>query len=160
MRGYYWIGIIHAKRTVNVGTLWRSAYAMGAAGIFTIGRRYSTQSSDTTATPRHVPLLHFDDLDDLIAHLPYDCPLVGVELDDRSTPLHEFRHPERACYLLGGEDVGLNQQEREKCHSLVEIAGPTWCLNVAVAGSILMYDRMRQFNRATRIAALGARVEA
>jgi tRNA(Leu) C34 or U34 (ribose-2'-O)-methylase TrmL len=44
---YFEIGIYHPKTRNNVGTLWRSAYQLGASGLFTIGRRYERQSSDT-----------------------------------------------------------------------------------------------------------------
>ncbi len=36
---YFEIGIFHPKTKENIGTLWRSAYQLGAAGIFTIGKR-------------------------------------------------------------------------------------------------------------------------
>ena len=39
--------------------------------------------------------------------MPHDCPLVGVELDDRSIPIENFAHPKRVVYLLGAEDHGL-----------------------------------------------------
>lgn len=31
-RGYFEIGVYHPKTPMNVGTLWRSAYQLGAAG--------------------------------------------------------------------------------------------------------------------------------
>ena len=37
---YFEIGIFHTKTEQNVGTLWRSAFQLGAAGVFTIGKRY------------------------------------------------------------------------------------------------------------------------
>ena len=81
-RGYYGIGIDHAKTSVNVGTLWRSAANMGAAFIFTIGRRYPhhcfVPRADTVKAWRQIPLLNFGTVEDLVAHLPYRCPLVGV----------------------------------------------------------------------------------
>ena len=140
-RGFCAIGVMHSKTPQNVGTLWRSAHAFGAAFVFTVGARYERQCSDTTKAWRHVPLFTFADLDDLRAHLPYSCPLIGVELDSRSRPLHKFSHPETACYLLGAEDHGLTADERAACHYLVEVPGPAYCLNVAVAGSIVLYDR-------------------
>lgn len=59
MRGYYGIGVYHPKTSANIGTLWREAYLYGADFIFTIGRRYKKQSSDTTKTIRHLPLWEF-----------------------------------------------------------------------------------------------------
>jgi len=35
--------------------------------------------------------------------------LVCVELDERATPIQEFKHPQQAIYLLGAEDHGLTQ---------------------------------------------------
>lgn len=141
MRGYWAIGVENAKTEVNIGTLWRSAYSFGAAMIFTVGKRYNRQCSDTTAAWRHVPLVHFTSIEDLVEHMPYSCPLFGVELDGRSVNLPEFQHPERACYLLGSEDHGLNSDTLVRCDGIIQIPGARFCLNVAVAGSIVMYDR-------------------
>ena len=141
-RGFAAIGIVNTKTRQNLGTLWRSANLYDAAFIFTVGARYSHQASDTMHTDRHIPLFHFDDLDDLRRHLPMGCPLVGVEMDARSEPLSSFVHPERACYLLGAEDHGLSQDEMDACHQLVQIeTARPWSLNVAVAGSLLLHDR-------------------
>jgi tRNA G18 (ribose-2'-O)-methylase SpoU len=140
-RGYYAVGVERSKTSANIGTLWRTAHIFGAAFVFTLGRRYTRQASDVLSTPAHVPLIHYRDVDDLVDHLPYGCPLIGVELDARAVELGGFSHPERACYLLGAEDHGLKAQTRERCHRLVQLPGET-CLNVAVAGSIVLYDRI------------------
>jgi len=139
-RGYFGIGIYHTKNGTNVGTLWRSAANMGAAFIFTVGRRYKQQSSDTVKAFKHIPLYHFADMDDLREHIPHDCMLVGVEQHPDSSSLPDFPHPERAIYLLGAEDNGLSPDAVRYCHRLVEIPSDR-CMNVAVAGSIVMYDR-------------------
>ena len=140
-RGYFGIGIWRPKHSINCGTLWRSAFIFGASFIFTVGRRFNKQASDTLSSHRHVPMFNFDEVDDLVKHLPYACPLIGVELDARSVGLASFTHPERACYLLGAEDHGLNEEARTKCHSLVQIPGE-FSLNVAAAGTVVLYDRI------------------
>lgn len=141
-RGFFSVGIWKPKNEVNVGGLWRSAFLYGASMIFTIGARYTHQPSDTPKTPKHIPLIHFDNLDDLIQHLPYGAPLVGVEMHERSEPLVTFQHPTSATYLLGAEDHGLNEATLERCHRLVQIETPLkWSLNVASAGAIVMWDR-------------------
>lgn len=96
-------------------------------------------------TCSHTPLLHFTDIDDLHAHLPFSAPLVGVELDPRAVTLGRFQHPERAVYLLGAEDHGLTPDERDRCHHLVQIESllPE-SMNVATAGTLLMYARHMQ----------------
>jgi tRNA G18 (ribose-2'-O)-methylase SpoU len=142
-RGYFGIGIERTKIEANVGTLWRSAHIFGAAFIFTIGRRYRHQASDTTKAWRSIPLLHYGDFEEFYARLPIDAQLVGVELDESAVPIQRFNHPERAVYLLGAEDSGLSKQALDKAHQLVVLPGK-FCLNVAVAGSIVMHDRCVQ----------------
>lgn len=140
-RGYFGIGIFHGKTEENIGTLWRSANVFGADFVFTIGKRYSGQCTDTMRTPRHVPLWHFADWNDFFAHVPYDCPVVAVELDEDSIPIEEYKHRERCVYLLGAEDHGLPPEVRRKCKEIVQLPG-THCLNVSTAGSIVLYDRV------------------
>ena len=120
----------------------RTAHLYDAAFVFTVGRRYKAQASDTPKTPRHTPLFHFDTIDDLVAHLPHACPLVAVELDPRSVPLTEYEHPERAAYLLGAEDHGLPLDVLDKCHGVVQIETVRpQSMNVAVAGSLVLRHR-------------------
>lgn len=139
-RGYFGIGIENTKTAANVGTLWRSAHIFGAAFLFTVGRRYRQQASDTMKTPRHVPLYAYETFDEFYMHLPHGCQLIGVELDERAVPLARFTHPERCVYLLGAEDHGLSKEALATCHGLVQLIGEH-CMNVAVAGSIVMHDR-------------------
>lgn len=135
------MGVYHPKTEVNIGTLWRHAYLFNASFIFTIGKRYKKQSSDTPSAWRHIPLFSFLSIEEFKRHIPLDCQLICVELAEKSIPLNKFIHPQRAIYLLGAEDYGLPQQLLER-HTVVQI--PTLkpqSMNVSVAGSIVMYDR-------------------
>jgi tRNA G18 (ribose-2'-O)-methylase SpoU len=141
MRGYFEIGMFMNKIPENLGTLWRSAYQLGANGIFTIGHRYKKQSSDTLKTFRHIPLRQFEDFEQFYSSMPYDCLLVGVEMGGK--PLSSFTHPQRCLYLLGAEDYGLPKRILERCHRVVSLeAIRTESYNVAVAGSLVMYNRV------------------
>lgn len=138
---YFEIGIYHPKTVENVGTLWRTAYQVGAAGVFTIGKRYKSQASDPFKVPRHIPLRNYVDFDAFMENRPYGSLLVGVESD--GTILSEFDHPPQAVYLLGAEDTGLPNYILEKCNAIVSLEAmirPSF--NVSVAGSIVMYDRV------------------
>lgn len=143
-RGFCMIGIERYKTGHNVGSLWRSASLYEAALIFTVGRPYGTKkdalNADTLKTPRHIPLQHFDSPEDLKKHLPHSTVLVGVELDVRATWIHEFKHPERACYVLGSEDNGLSREMTDACHVLIKLPG-RMSMNVACAGTVVMHDR-------------------
>lgn len=138
---YFEIGIYNSRAAVNLGTLWRSAYQLGASGIFTIGRRYKTHPSDPFNVPRQIPLRNFEDFDQFLAQRPMGTVLVGVEMG--GTPLSKFDHPPQAIYLLGAEDLGLPESVLEKCNMVVSLeAVLSESYNVAVAGSLVMYDRM------------------
>ena len=143
--GFFGIGIEHTKTEANVGTLWRSADLLGAAFIFTIGRRYRRQASDTMKTARNIPLWHFETLESLVT--PLDCPIVGVELDPKATPIETFTHPKRCVYLLGAEDHGLTRAAIARCHRLVQLPGRA-SMNVSAAGTVVLYDRQAKSARA------------
>lgn len=140
-RGFFEIGIWHPKSSENVGTLWRSAYQLGASGVFTVGARYRRQASDTVKTDRQIPMRHFSDIDDLLRTLPRGAPLVAVEMGGK--PLTTFKHPPCAIYLLGAEDHGIAPDVLARCHHMVSLeAARTASYNVAIAGALVMYDRV------------------
>ena len=143
MRGYFGIGIINGKFEQNIGTLWRSAFINKANFIFTIGNRYKKQASDTVCTSRHIPLYSYIDFEDFKKHLPENCPIVAVEIDDKAVDLAEYKHKERCVYLLGAEDKGISQKELTQCNEIIRLKGD-YCYNVSVAGSIVMYDRLNK----------------
>ena len=138
---YFEIGVYNPRNSANIGTLWRSAFQLGAAGIFTIGRPYRRQTSDTAEALIHIPLRHFASFEDFIAARPVGALLVGIEMG--GVPLAQFQHPERAIYLLGSEDSGLPPKILATCNCVVAIeAVRSLSFNLAVAGSIVMYHRL------------------
>lgn len=143
-RGWFAIGVYHGKCEFNIGTLWRSAYILGAQYVYTVGRRYKKQSSDTLhAADRHLPLFDYATWDDFLSHRPVDCPLVAIETSDRAKPLGTFRHPPKALYVLGSEDNGIASKVLGLAQHVVRIESVrNFSFNVATAGSIVMYDRL------------------
>jgi tRNA G18 (ribose-2'-O)-methylase SpoU len=143
MRGYFGIGIFQGKTVENLGTLWRTADLFGASFIFTIGRRYKHQPTDTFKTTKHIPLYHYETFEQFKLNRPIDCLLIGVELHETSQPIRTFSHPERAIYLLGAEDNGLSKECIKECNRIIQLPGER-SMNVAVAGSIVMFDRINK----------------
>ncbi|MFK7833891.1 MAG: RNA methyltransferase [Winogradskyella sp.] len=137
---FYGIGIQNGKTPENLGVLWRSAQNLGASFIFTIGNRYAKQACDTHNAVKSMPYYHYDTFEDFLRNLPKGTRIVGVELHADAKPLETFHHPRRCVYVLGAEDHGLSKQAIEKSHFLVKFKSQL-SLNVAVAGSIVMYDR-------------------
>ena len=145
MRGYWGIGCENMKTGMNYGSLHRSAQSFGASFIFLIGKRFKRQSSDVLNSWKHIPLYEYDSFDDFNKHRPFDCKPIGVEITKNSIPIKEFEHPERAIYLLGAEDSGLTKNAMNKCQNIIQIPGD-YCLNVANAGTIVMFDRINKSN--------------
>ncbi len=156
VRGYFAIGVEGVSKAVNLGNLLRSAHAFGASFVFTIGAdpRALQTRADTSKASAHLPLYHWTSLAEL--DLPKGCRLVGVELLDEAVALPSFAHPLQAAYVLGPERGTLSPDLVAKCQYIVRI--PTYfSLNLATAGAIVMYDRLRCLGRfAMRPVAEGA----
>lgn len=136
----------HPKREVNIGTLVRSAFNFGAAAVATVGRRYEKQAGDTGKFYRHMPIFHYRDWDQYAEHAPFAWEPIAVELVPTAIPLLRCIHPKSAVYLLGREDGSLS--ERALLMARLHVYIPSlYCLNVAVAGSIVMYDRIAKHGR-------------
>lgn len=142
-KGYFGIGCINMKNSINYGTLFRTAQIFEADFVFLIGHRFKQQASDTMKSWKHIPVYSYTDFEDFNSHRPHDCKLVGIELIETATPIGEFKHPKQACYLLGAEDSGLTKEAIAKCQEIVYLPG-TRSLNVAVAGSIVLFDRIQK----------------
>ena len=143
--GFFGIGIVNNSDEKNIGVLWRSAYILGASFIFTVGKKYKPQGCDTTKTWAKIPLYHYKTMEDLKQNLPYSTKIIAVELAENAELIYSFKHPDQAIYLLGNEQIGLSEAIVESCHATVKIPGDR-SLNVAVAGSIVMYDRLLKKN--------------
>ena len=146
-RGYFGIALEATKTEANYGTLLRTAYNFGAAFVILIGQRFTNHASNTTEAHRHIPLYEYKDADDFWTHIPYDCTPIAVEITKSSRSLVDFLHPQRALYILGREDGSLSKQILDHCSVTLEIPSRQ-CLNLAVAGAIVMYDRCTKQIRA------------
>ncbi len=147
MRGYFGVGVEGISKEGNIGNLLRSTHAFGGSFFFTIAPAVDVDGmrmSDTSGAFDHVPYHQYKTVDDLL--LPEGCTLVGIELTPDSIELPSFRHPTRAVYVLGPEMGSLSPAMTEKCEFVVKIP-MKFCVNVGVAGAIVMYDRLISNNR-------------
>jgi tRNA G18 (ribose-2'-O)-methylase SpoU len=142
MRGYFAIGVERISKPMNMGSLMRSAHAFGASFFFAVAPETAVRDarhSDTADSHKHLPFYLYESIDDLA--LPRGCALVGVELTDDAVVLPSFHHPSAAAYIFGPERGDLSEAARGRCAHMVKI--PTkFCVNVGVAGAIVMYDRL------------------
>lgn len=142
MRGYFGIGVEGISKPMNVGNLLRSAHSFGASFFFTIDTSVDLKAmreSDTSGAFDHIPFYNFDSAADLI--LPRKTSLVAVELVDGAVDLPSFRHPLQAVYVLGPEKGNVSDEMLERCDHVIKIP-MKFCVNVGVAGALVMYDRL------------------
>lgn len=150
MRGYFGIGAEGISKAMNVGALFRTAHAFDADFVFTVNANYQRAlagRADTSDAVGHVPFYAFPSVDEL--RLPEGCALVGVELTPDAVDLPSFRHPANAAYVLGPERGSLSPEMVARCDFVVKI--PTkFCINVSLAGALVMYDRTLQMGKFPR----------
>jgi tRNA G18 (ribose-2'-O)-methylase SpoU len=147
MRGYFGIGVEEISKEQNVGNLLRSAHAFGAQFFFAVAPVvdiHGIRQTDTSGAFDHVPYYQYDSAASL--ELPEGCQLVGVELIEDSVELPSFRHPLRAAYVLGPEMGSLSPAMLSRCDHVVKIP-MKFCVNVGVAGALVMYDRLLSMGR-------------
>jgi tRNA G18 (ribose-2'-O)-methylase SpoU len=146
-RGYFGIGAEGISKSANMGALLRTGHAFGASFCFSVGAGFDARegrTTDTSDTPAHVPFWRFANPAGIT--LPERCVLVGIELLDDAVALPSFRHPLNAAYVLGPERSGLSPPMLARCQHVVRI--PTrFALNLAVAGALVLYDRLLQHGR-------------
>ena len=145
-KGYYGIGIERGKTEFNYWTLFRTAQILDASFLFVIGPKFKPGAPDTMCSYRHMPVFSYIDFDDFSQHRPYDCRLIGIELHPSAVSIIEYEHPKRCIYLLGSEDNGLSRRAQDACQELIILPGER-SLNVSVAGSIVLYDRVAKKSR-------------
>ena len=135
------MGAEGSSKPMNLGALMRTANAFGASFVYTVDAAYKVREAyraDTSKTFQHLPYYQWDTIDEM--ELPKGCQLVGIELTDDAVMLPSFRHPPAAAYVLGRERGDLSPEMLARCDHVVKI--PTkFCINVSLAGALVMYDR-------------------
>jgi len=137
----------------NVGSLVRTAHAVAAEEVLLVGEREWNVEAARTAE-LYTTVTQLPDADAFRSHLEYrGLQLVAVELDDRAVNLFDAEYPERPCFLLGAELGGIPPELLDDAELVVQI--PQWglvpSLNLAVAGSVVLYDFLAKQRRADRL---------
>ncbi len=126
----------------NVGSLVRTAHAVAAEEVVLVGEREWNVEAACTAE-LFTTVTQLPDIEALLGHVAAArWNLVAVELDHRAVNLFEAEYPERPCFALGAELGGVPEGLLEAADLVVQI--PQWglvpSLNLAVAGSVVVYD--------------------
>lgn len=133
----------------NVGSLVRTAHAAAAQELILVGERdWNVEAAKTSEL--YTTVTRVDDGDAFRDHLAaMQWNLVAVELDDSAVSLFDAEYPQRPCFLLGAEMGGVPKDLLDEAKLVVQI--PQWglvpSLNLAVAGSIVLYDYLGKLHQ-------------
>lgn len=146
--GLCWMVLETVRSPGNLGTLIRSSEAVGGAGFIFVGHHADPFDPNVIRATmgalfrQQFVRTGFHALRRWIGR--HDCQVVGAS-PDGTTDLHQFHYPRSMLFFLGEERKGLTQQQRDLCQHLVRIpmVGRADSLNLAVAGSLLLYEVYR-----------------
>ena len=111
---FFGIGIQNGKTPENLGVLWRTAQNLGAHFIFTIGKRYAHQASDTHNSVKSMPYYHYKDFNDFFNHLPKGVRIVSVEKTVKAENLEDVCLEQVEATILALIDMGFMNNLVEK----------------------------------------------
>ena len=132
------------KHGVNLGTLLRTCDAVGAC-LAVPRLSWVPEALDKGNTLRRPSCVHWTPRDPTVwidRQREAGSRIVGVELTDESIRLGDLPAArQRTVMLLGHETDGLPPEALERLDEAVEIpmVGTGYSLNVAVAGSLVLY---------------------
>lgn len=148
-----WIILETVRSPGNLGTLIRTSEAFGGAGFILLGN--SIDPFDSNVIRASMGSIYnqkfirtgFSKLHKWLQY--HNCEAIGAS-PDGAVDFHQFNYPPTTLIFLGEERKGLTQQQRDLCKHLVRIPiAPTVdSLNLAVAGSLMMYEIYRTKNLA------------
>ena len=141
----------HLQDPQNVGTLLRTAEAVGVHGVALPGRRAAEITpavvNASSGATEHLHIVLIGNLAQTIAELQrHGVWVVGLENDQTARDFDTVDLDMPLALVVGAEGVGLARLVRERCDFLVRlpIIGHIGSLNAAVAGSIALYVAWRQ----------------
>ena len=134
----------------NVGALLRTADAAGVHGVLIPKRRSCPLSATVAKTSagavEYVPVAHIGNIAQTLKSLKEQgFWVVGADMAGKEM-YYEANLTGPLVLVIGSEGKGMSRLTAENCDFLVQIPmlGKINSLNASVAGSILMYEAMRQ----------------
>jgi len=140
----------HLQDPQNIGTLLRTAEVVGVHGVIIPGRRAAEITpavvNASSGAVEHLRVAVITNLAAAIEQVQHaGVWVVGVEDDPRAQEYDRVDLDMPLALVLGAEGPGLARLTRERCDFLVRLPmrGQIASLNVAVAGSIVLYHAWR-----------------
>lgn len=136
----------HVQDPQNLGTLIRTAEAMGVAGVVIPERRAAgitpAVSNASAGAVEHLPVAQVTNINRTIEDMKKaNIWVAGLDGGDDAIPLSRANLTGPMAFVVGNEGSGLSRLTREKCDFLIRLpmTGQIESLNASVAGSIVLY---------------------
>lgn len=144
-----WVALVEPADPGNLGTIIRTADAVGASGVFLIGP--SADPYDAVALRASMGATFSMALvrcgwDEFTRwQSAQGAPLVGAA-DQAATDFQAVRYAQPLVLLMGSERHGLTPAQQARCDQLVAIPmrGRADSLNLGVATGVMLYELLRQ----------------
>jgi TrmH family RNA methyltransferase len=144
-----WLVVNRVRSTGNLGSLLRTSAAVGGGGLVLVGG--ATDPYDPALVRATMGALFAQRIVRTgaaqLAHWArrHALQVVGAS-PEASRPYDRIAYRRPTLLVLGEERAGLDDEQRALCHELVRIpmVPGTDSLNLAVAGSLLMYEAFRR----------------
>ena len=145
-RGFVGVGLHMPKTGYNVGGVLRAASCFWvdfvAISGYRIGKKYIRTATDVLNTSKRIPLFRGDDL---LAFCPARLRASGGGYCPWLRESGWVPPQSRSFYIFGPEDGTPGNAVTSRCSRVVTIPS-AFCLNLAAAVNVVLYDRISKLN--------------
>lgn len=138
----YEVAIENLGHDFNIGSIVRTANAMGVRKVHIVGRRRWNRRG-AMVTDRYLEVVHHPDVESFKADvLPRGYSISGIDNLPHSVALEKNQLPEKTVLVFGEEGPGLSEEMAEACENIYHITqyGSTRSVNVGHAAAIAMWS--------------------
>ena len=142
----FWVGLENIRDPGNLGTILRTADAVGAKGVLLLGTCCDPWSFEVVRASMgsfaRVPLVEAQAAEFLDWKKTYKGRVIGTHLHDKAVDYRDTAYVEPLVLLMGSESEGLSAGMSAACDTLVKIpmTSSTESLNLAVSTGIMLYE--------------------
>jgi len=132
----------------NLGTIIRTSLAAGVSAVFCLKGTVDIYNDKTLRSTMgavfKLPVFYPQDIEQLLTNL--SANEIKLVLTDLKAPIYHFQvnYPEKIAIVLGSEAFGIQQITTGDYLVKIPLQPDSESLNVAVAGSIIIYEIIRQ----------------
>ncbi|MDD7910038.1 RNA methyltransferase [Pseudovibrio exalbescens] len=143
-----WVCLDRVRDPGNLGTIIRTADAVGASGIILIGETTDPFAVEavraTMGSLFHMPLVRCSEQEFISFRKSWPGPVVGTHLrGDKDYRDVDYKEP--VLLMMGNEQAGLSDELADACSDLVKIPqeGQADSLNLAIATAVMLFEVRR-----------------